>query len=91
MEDIESNNGLLNEMCHYLTQVVLPDVEFLVNLGDWPLEFRSNNQNPMPIFSWCGSDETYDIVMPTYDITESTLETMGRYVISWRLSVITFP
>ena len=54
----------------------LPDFEFILNLGDWPLE--KNTQNPLPIFSWCGSDETMDIIMPTYDVTESTLETMGR-------------
>lgn len=59
-------------------KVVLPDVEFFINLGDWPLEKRSVNQNPFPMFSWCGSDETCDIVMPTYDITESTFEMMAR-------------
>ena len=32
----------------------------------------------MPIFSWCGSDDTADIVLPTYDLTEATLEMMGR-------------
>lgn len=56
----------------------LPDLELLVNLGDWPLEKKKANENPLPIFSWCGSDETRDIVMPTYDLTESTLQTMGR-------------
>jgi len=53
-------------------------MEFFVNLGDWPLVKLSTN--PLPILSWCGSDNTLDIVMPTYDLTESTLETMGRYV-----------
>ena len=53
-------------------------MEFFVNLGDWPLV--KLNTNPLPILSWCGSDDTLDIVMPTYDLTESTLETMGRYV-----------
>ena len=59
------------------SQVRLPDMEFFVNLGDWPLEKRRDS--PIPILSWCGSDETADIVMPTYDLTESVLETMGRY------------
>lgn len=54
----------------------LPDLEFFVNLGDWPLAKKPNDK--YPIFSWCGSSDTYDIVMPTYDITESTLENMGR-------------
>lgn len=54
------------------------DIEFFANLGDWPLVKNKNNR--FPIFSWCGSTETIDIVMPTYDITESTLENMGRCV-----------
>ncbi|TSQ01559.1 KDEL motif-containing protein 1 [Bagarius yarrelli] len=59
-------------------KVKLPDVEFFVNLGDWPLEKRRTSEKFHPIFSWCGSDDTRDIVMPTYDLTESILETMGR-------------
>ncbi|EDO47272.1 predicted protein [Nematostella vectensis] len=57
-------------------KVHLPDMEFFVNLGDWPLEKRKDN--PIPILSWCGSEDTADIVMPTYDLTEAALETMGR-------------
>ena len=72
---------ILTICSHWLfLQVKLPDFEFFSNLGDWPLEDRKLNENPLPIFSWCGSDETRDIVMPTYDVTESTLETMGRLV-----------
>ncbi|XP_057667646.1 protein O-glucosyltransferase 2-like isoform X2 [Diorhabda carinulata] len=56
-------------------KVVLPDVEFFSNLGDWPL---STLKKKYPIFSWCGSTDTFDIIMPTYDITESTLENLGR-------------
>ncbi|TMS06951.1 KDEL motif-containing protein 1 [Larimichthys crocea] len=59
-------------------KVWLPDIEFFVNLGDWPLEKRKPTENIHPIFSWCGSNNTRDIVMPTYDLTESVLETMGR-------------
>ncbi|XP_066032523.1 protein O-glucosyltransferase 2 isoform X1 [Chamaea fasciata] len=59
-------------------KVKMPDVEFFVNLGDWPLEKRKPPQNLHPIFSWCGSSESKDIVMPTYDLTDSVLETMGR-------------
>uniref|UniRef100_UPI00358F95EA protein O-glucosyltransferase 2 n=1 Tax=Myxine glutinosa TaxID=7769 RepID=UPI00358F95EA len=60
-------------------KVYLSDVEFFVNLGDWPLEKKEvTDPALLPVFSWCGSDETQDLVMPTYDITESTLETMGR-------------
>nr|XP_039254502.1 protein O-glucosyltransferase 2-like [Styela clava] len=55
----------------------LPDVEFLINLGDWPLE-RGSKEQAHPIFSWCGSDKTLDIVLPTYDITQSVFEMLGR-------------
>lgn len=60
-------------------QVRMPDVEFFVNLGDWPLEKKKSNPNIQPIFSWCGSTDSRDIVMPTYDLTDSVLETMGRW------------
>ena len=56
----------------------LPDVEFIMNLGDWPLETHHKPKTPLPILSWCGSKTTADIVLPTYDITEATLEMMGR-------------
>ncbi|XP_014361610.2 protein O-glucosyltransferase 2 [Papilio machaon] len=57
-------------------KVVLPDMELVINLGDWPLIHKDSE--PLPMFSWCGSVDTMDIVMPTYDITESALENMGR-------------
>ncbi|KAL2720809.1 protein O-glucosyltransferase 2-like [Vespula squamosa] len=60
-------------------KVILPDVEFFVNLGDWPLVPKE--EVDYPIFSWCGSIDTKDIVMPTYDITESSLEAMGRVML----------
>ncbi|KAL0849394.1 hypothetical protein ABMA28_013695 [Loxostege sticticalis] len=61
----------------FLTRkVVLPDMELVINLGDWPLV--SKLSEALPVFSWCGSNDTTDILMPTYDITESTIENMGR-------------
>ncbi|KAH9507750.1 Protein O-glucosyltransferase 2 [Bulinus truncatus] len=57
-------------------KMLFPDFEFFLNLGDWPLVDRK--ASPLPIFSWCGSKQTVDIVLPTYDITEATLEMMGR-------------
>nr|XP_039254339.1 protein O-glucosyltransferase 2-like [Styela clava] len=54
----------------------LPDVEFLMSLEDWPLE-RGSREQAHPIFSWCGSDKTLDIVLPTYDITQSVFEMLG--------------
>lgn len=63
----------------FTRKVRLPDMEMLVNLGDWPLIKKSSSTDTiLPMFSWCGSEETHDIVMPTYDITESSLENMGR-------------
>lgn len=53
----------------------LPDMEFFTNLGDWPL---STTELKFPIFSWCGSKNSFDIVLPTYELTESVLENMGR-------------
>ncbi|GIY45272.1 protein O-glucosyltransferase 2 [Caerostris darwini] len=72
----------MDEILLSLTRkMYLPDMEFIANLGDWPLEQRSEADNPIPIFSWCGSKSTKDIVMPTYDITEATLEMMGRVMV----------
>lgn len=59
-------------------KVQLPDMEFFINLGDWPLEKRSVTDSPIPIISWCGSIDTRDIILPTYDITEATIEMMSR-------------
>lgn len=52
----------------------VPDVEFHINVGDWPLEMR--REDAVPVLSWCGSTDTRDIVLPTYEVTHSTLETM---------------
>ncbi|KAG8231930.1 hypothetical protein J437_LFUL011399, partial [Ladona fulva] len=62
-------------------KVKLPDFEIFVNLGDWPLVLKKDADNSeyiSPMFSWCGSKDTYDIVMPTYDLTEAALQCMGR-------------
>ncbi|XP_015270300.1 PREDICTED: KDEL motif-containing protein 2 [Gekko japonicus] len=59
-------------------KVHLPDMEFYLNVGDWPVEYRKadDSPGPLPIFSWCGSVDSADIVLPTYDVTHSTLETL---------------
>lgn len=49
-------------------------MEFFINVGDWPLESRK--ADAVPVLSWCGSTDTQDIVLPTYEVTHSTLETM---------------
>ncbi|XP_039990062.1 protein O-glucosyltransferase 3 isoform X2 [Xiphias gladius] len=64
-----------DEMLLSLTRKMrVPDVEFYINVGDWPLETRRSNA--VPVLSWCGSTDTQDIVLPTYEVTHSTLETM---------------
>ncbi|XP_077452441.1 protein O-glucosyltransferase 3 [Stigmatopora argus] len=66
-----------DEMLLSLTRkVMVPDVEFYLNVGDWPLETRLAEASPIPVLSWCGSIDTQDIVLPTYEVTHSTLETM---------------
>ncbi|KAM4796104.1 protein O-glucosyltransferase 3 [Rhinophrynus dorsalis] len=57
-------------------KVQLPDFEFYINVGDWPVEQRKVNDTPgpLPMISWCGSTDSRDIILPTYDITHSTLE-----------------
>nr|XP_034971318.1 protein O-glucosyltransferase 3 [Zootoca vivipara] len=59
-------------------KVRLPDVEFYLNVADWPVEHRKENDTPgpLPILSWCGSMDSADLVLPTYDVTHSTLETL---------------
>lgn len=61
----------------FTRKMTLPDMEFMWNLGDWPLS-KKHNRHHLPIFSWCGSEDTDDIVLPTYELTESVLEMMGR-------------
>ena len=58
-------------------KVKLPDVEFFINLGDWPLNEKKLNLN-VPFISWCGSTGANDFVLPTYDLMQATLEMMGR-------------
>jgi len=46
-----------------------------MNLGDYPL---SSGDDPLPIISWCGSEQTHDIILPTYELTEATLQMLSR-------------
>ena len=47
-----------------------------MNLGDWPLS--SKRDSFLPIVSWCGSEESFDLILPTYDLTKSTLDMLHR-------------
>ena len=42
------------------------------------MEKKRETENPLPIFSWCGTDDTRDILWPTYEITEATMEMMSK-------------
>ncbi|KAI1309340.1 Protein O-glucosyltransferase 1 [Halotydeus destructor] len=64
-----------------INKVHLPDTEFIANLGDWPLSSRDKELPAIPIFSWCGSEDTHDIVLPTYEMTESVLNMQGRVTV----------
>nr|ACO11212.1 KDEL motif-containing protein 2 precursor [Caligus rogercresseyi] len=71
-------NMFVDGILHYLTRIMnLPDVEFIINLGDWPLVHKVVSPG-VPIISWCKTQETSDILWPTYDITQASLECMGR-------------
>lgn len=59
-------------------QVRLPDTEFLINLGDWPLARRGRGGAAIPMMSWCKTNETDDVLLPTYELTEASAECMGR-------------
>lgn len=49
------------------------DVEFVLNVGDWPLVAKTWDASRVPVFSWCGSTGTFDIVLPQWDVTRSTV------------------
>ena len=51
-------------------------MEFVFNVGDWPIE--KNLDNPLPVFSWCGSGKTADIIFPTWDQTKNTRLALAR-------------
>eukprot|EP00039_Didymoeca_costata_P012087 m.172888 g.172888 ORF g.172888 m.172888 type:complete len:530 (-) comp15378_c0_seq2:937-2526(-) len=67
----------VNEMLITLNRkVVLPDMEFLLNMGDWPKSYRfdqltGKQKTPIPVFSWCGSDNNFDMVLPTYKLVQA--------------------
>ncbi|CAG0894709.1 unnamed protein product [Cyprideis torosa] len=69
------DNILLSLSRKYL----LPEFEMMVNLGDWP-QINEERWN-LPMFSWCGSKGYRDIVMPTYDLTEATLNAMDTVAV----------
>jgi hypothetical protein len=60
--------------------VKLPDTEFFMNLGDWPLN-EKNQKVLLPIVSWCGSSKANDIILPTYELTKSILEINLGYML----------
>ena len=56
--------------------VNLPDGEFWMNLGDWPHSKTKNHKNENHLFqmvSWGSHADFSDLVVPTYDLMDSTL------------------
>ena len=62
------------------SQVHMPDLEMIVNLGDWPLNKDRPNHPLLPVFSWCGSPDTRDIIWPTWDMMKATIMALDRWV-----------
>jgi hypothetical protein len=61
-----------------LRKVRIPNTEFVMNLGDWPAEKRKVHENPVPILTWGGSNDTRDISLPTWDITKKTYSMLNQ-------------
>lgn len=59
-------------------RINLPDVEFWMNLGDWPHQKLTSHGQLAMIVSWCGHVDMADIVVPTYDVIEGTVDMMTR-------------
>ncbi|OZC12709.1 hypothetical protein X798_00341 [Onchocerca flexuosa] len=57
-----------------MRKMYLPNTEFIFNLGDWPLVKVGSDLVPM--ISWCGSRDTMDIVVPTYELMKSVIDSM---------------
>lgn len=53
--------------------MLLADVEFVLNVGDWPLVGKSWGEERIPVFSWCGSNDSFDMVLPQWDVSRSTI------------------
>ncbi|EJW86154.1 KDEL domain-containing protein-containing protein 2 [Wuchereria bancrofti] len=62
-----------------MRKMYLPNTEFIFNLGDWPLAKAESDLVPM--ISWCGSKDTADIVMPTYELMKSVIDSMESVIL----------
>ena len=62
-----------------LIKAQLPDMEFIVQVSDWPQDKNDPKKEPFPFFSWCGSEYYRDIVWPQYDLMRHTVQAMDRY------------
>ncbi|CBZ51751.1 hypothetical protein NCLIV_015430 [Neospora caninum Liverpool] len=67
-----------NVLLYLAAAVKLPDVEFFMNLGDWPLEKRNADEGGLPLFSWSGSDDTFDIILPQWDVAKTSTVGLGK-------------
>ncbi|PFH32934.1 protein disulfide-isomerase domain-containing protein [Besnoitia besnoiti] len=64
-------------LSYLVAAVQLPDVEFFVNLGDWPLEKRQS-PDALPLFSWSGSEDSSDIILPQWDVSKTSTLGLGK-------------
>ncbi|VDN58035.1 unnamed protein product [Dracunculus medinensis] len=58
-----------------MRKMFLPNTQFFFNLGDWPLQEKQKS-NTVAFVSWCGSEDTMDIVVPTYELMNSVIDSM---------------
>ncbi|XP_019854602.1 PREDICTED: KDEL motif-containing protein 1-like, partial [Amphimedon queenslandica] len=61
-----------------LNKAQLPDMEFIVQVSDWPQDKNDPKKEPFPFFSCCGSEYYRDIVWPQYDLMRHTVQAMDR-------------
>jgi len=54
-----------------MRRVTVPNTDFIFNLGDWPL--GNGTRQGLPIISFCGSNSSTDIVVPTYKMFLATV------------------
>ena len=56
-------------------QMFLPDMEFFFNLGDYALVSKSYTK-PVAMFAWGGQKDSYELILPTYEIMTNTLNNL---------------
>ncbi|OXB70777.1 UNVERIFIED_CONTAM: hypothetical protein H355_014600 [Colinus virginianus] len=56
-----------------MIDVCVADVEFVLNLGDWPVVGRETGVEALPLFGWSGGKNYIDIILPQWDVVKTTM------------------